>query len=143
MIAFVLPEKTDPVTGDIAELQDMSIIRSFPSPTPFRLRQGQFHDMRFVTGMDIKRPEAWRKIGIENTLRQQQADTAITLRNALYLMGVLSSRGPVWSAVDVDPAVACRRESEGRLPWVSYSLISLPQTHAASGASNDGGHEDG
>ena len=63
---------------------------------------------------------------VPNAEKHLRHDAGVTMRNLFYYMGILSSRGPVSRSVAPEPKVVQRRAREGRAPWVSYSLISLP-----------------
>ena len=124
-------DKTIPNDLLPACFQDLSIIQSWNNSghtlplidgKPFR-----DPDLEHICALSIFSP------GIPEALDATKRDAGITFRNVLYYMGVLSSRGPSARTIAPDPRVASKRLREGRSPWISYSLISIPQYAGAIG----------
>ena len=110
-----------------AFFQDLSIIQAWNSGRSLELQGGEvMADMDHICAINMYSPKVSE--GINSTI----LDAGVTFRNVLYYMGVLSSRGPTARTMAPEPRVAEKRAREGRAPWISYSLISLPQFADAS-----------
>lgn len=111
-----------------AFFQDISIITSWNSGRPLVLNGGEkMQDMEHVCALNMFSPR------IPDGLNRTVQDAGVSFRNVLYYMGVLSSRGPIATTMAPEPRVAEKRLREGRSPWISYSLISLPQFSESRG----------
>lgn len=133
-IGFAVQAKEDP---RVCYLQDLSVLMSHRSGKRIDVTDGAPRgdwDLSHVAAIDVFNDT------IQGAMDSSLRDAGVTVRNLFYYMGVLSSRGPRMRSMTPDPKVVQRRAREGRSPWTSYSLISLPQQGTSAGNGVDGSH---
>lgn len=126
-----------PSLGKIV-IQDLSLIVSWESDwkvafdKPASVQLGQ---CKHILGLSIYRPDSPREL-----LEAQGKDGGVTLRNVLYYIGVLNSRGPALETHSPPQNVAERRARQRKEKWLDYHIVRIPQRKPAPLATGGGFH---